>query len=91
MRVNAGLIVCAKSPLTLTLSRRERGLIVVSGRIAPRCDTESKSVSEKPSIGPFSLSPGGEGWGEGMDLKHTTKTSSKKKPLKYQGLFNQCG
>jgi hypothetical protein len=37
-----------KEPLTLTLSRRERGLIVVFGRITPTCCTESNSSSQKP-------------------------------------------
>ncbi|SDU45949.1 hypothetical protein SAMN04490196_2336 [Pseudomonas moraviensis] len=47
-----------KEPLTLTLSRTERGLIVVSGQIAPTCDTESNSDFEKPGDRlPFPLAP----------------------------------
>ena len=37
-----------QEPLTLTLSRRERGLTEVFGRVTPTCDTESNSDFEKP-------------------------------------------
>jgi hypothetical protein len=37
-----------EEPLTLTLSQRERGLIVVFGRLAPTCCTESNSRFEEP-------------------------------------------
>jgi hypothetical protein len=36
-------------PLTLALSRRERGLTVVLGRATPTCDIESNSDSERPT------------------------------------------
>jgi hypothetical protein len=36
-----------QEPLTLALSRRERGLIVVFGRATPTCDTALNSDSEK--------------------------------------------
>jgi hypothetical protein len=35
-----------QKPLTLTLSRRERGLTVVFGRYTPTCNTESNSNSQ---------------------------------------------
>jgi hypothetical protein len=38
-----------QKPLTLALSRRERGLIEVFGRATPTCDTALNSVSEKPT------------------------------------------
>jgi hypothetical protein len=64
-----------EKPLTLTLSRGERGLIAVFWRAAPTCDTEPSSDFEKPPIGSLSLYPLGERAGvRGMDLKHTTKT-----------------
>jgi hypothetical protein len=36
-----------QEPLTLALSRRERGLTEVDGRGTPTCDTESNSSFEK--------------------------------------------
>ncbi len=46
-----------QKPLTLTLSRRERGLTEVFGRDAPTCNTESNFDFEKPKNGlPFPLS-----------------------------------
>jgi hypothetical protein len=36
-----------QKPLTLTLSRRERGLIEVFGRAIPTCDTALNSGSKK--------------------------------------------
>ena len=38
-----------KSPLTLALSRRERGLIVVDVRDTPTCNTESYGNVEQPT------------------------------------------
>jgi hypothetical protein len=49
------LISKLEKPLTLALSRRERGLTEVFFRVTPTCATESNSGSEKPPIG--SLSP----------------------------------
>jgi hypothetical protein len=42
-------------PLTLALSRRERGLIQVFGRGTPTCDTALNVDFERPTIGPLSL------------------------------------
>ncbi|QHC94950.1 hypothetical protein PspR84_09930 [Pseudomonas sp. R84] len=65
-------IVSAKSPLTLTLSQRERGLTAWNGRDTPTCDTELNSDSEKlKNQLPLPLPPG-EGWGEGK-IHHNTK------------------
>jgi hypothetical protein len=44
-----------KSPLTLTLSRRERGLTAVFGRTTPTCDTALNSGSEKQTNRPLTL------------------------------------
>jgi hypothetical protein len=38
-----------QEPLTLALSRRERGLIAVFGGSTPTCDTALNSVSERPT------------------------------------------
>ena len=38
-----------QEPLTLALSRRERGLTVVFGRVTPTCDTALNSDFEKPT------------------------------------------
>jgi len=38
-----------QKPLTLALSRRERGLIVVDARVTPTWDTESYPKFEKPT------------------------------------------
>jgi hypothetical protein len=82
-----------EKPLTLTLSRGERGLTVVFVRAATTCDTESNSdVEQHGDRLPFPLAPrGGEGWGEGDGSKAHHKNVIKKKPLKTQGLFHQCG
>jgi len=42
-------IVSAKSPLTLALSQRERGLIAVFGRGTPTCNSALNSGFEKPT------------------------------------------
>jgi len=47
-----------QEPLTLALSRRERGLTVVLGRGTPTCDTPVNSGFESPQIGPLSLGRG---------------------------------
>jgi hypothetical protein len=47
-----------QEPLTLALSRRERGLIEVFGRDTPTCATAVNSDSERPTIGPLSLGRG---------------------------------
>jgi hypothetical protein len=50
-----------QEPLTLALSRRERGLTEVDGRGTPTCDTESNSSFEKHNdLLPFPLAPLGE-------------------------------
>ncbi len=65
-----------KEPLTLTLSRGERGLTVVFARAAPTCDTAPNSdVEQHGDRLPFPLAPLGERAGvRGMDLMHTSKT-----------------
>jgi hypothetical protein len=47
-----------QEPLTLALSRRERGLTVVFGRGTPTCDTALNSDSERPTTGSLSLGRG---------------------------------
>jgi len=47
-----------QEPLTLALSRRERGLTAWTGRDTPTWDTESNSDSERPTIGSLSLGRG---------------------------------
>ena len=47
-----------QEPLTLALSRRERGLTGVLGRTTPTCDTESNSGFESTQIGPLALGRG---------------------------------
>ncbi len=42
--------------LTLTLSRRERGLTALIVRVTPTCTTEPNSSFERPPIGSLSLS-----------------------------------
>ena len=44
-----------QKPLTLTLSRRERGLIEVFGRASPTCDTALNSGSEKQTNQPLAM------------------------------------
>ncbi len=67
----------AQKPLTLALSRRERGI----DRVVLASDADLKYRVElrigKAPIGSLSPSPplGGEGWGEGgLDLVGTTKS-----------------
>ena len=47
-----------QKPLTLALSRRERGLTAWTGRDTPTCDTALNSDSERPTIGSLSLGRG---------------------------------
>jgi hypothetical protein len=47
-----------QKPLTLTLSRRERGLIEVIGRGTPTCNTALNTNFEKLTIGSLSLGRG---------------------------------
>jgi hypothetical protein len=60
-----------QEPLTLALSRRERGLIAWTGRDTPTWDTEFNANSEQPINRP--PLPPGEGWGEG---KHHHKSKA---------------
>jgi hypothetical protein len=48
-------IVSAKSPLTLTLSQRERGLTEVFGQGKPTCNTALNSSTEKHANRLFSF------------------------------------
>ncbi|PTS97789.1 hypothetical protein DBR24_15970 [Pseudomonas sp. HMWF006] len=53
-------IVSAESPLTLTLSPRERGLTEVFGQGTPTCDTALNSSFEKHTYRPFSIPEKGD-------------------------------
>ena len=64
-----------QEPLTLALSRRERGLTGVLGRTTPTCDTESKSGFEKAHKS--APSPSGEGWAGGVPMRGKSTTNSK--------------
>ena len=75
-----------QEPLTLALSRRERGLTVVFGGAAPTCDTALNSGSKKQTNRPLTLPERGliEVFGRATptcDIESNSDSETDQKPL----------